>query len=293
MPDPQTYALLDSGHGQKLEAFGPWRLQRPCAQAVWSPVLPKREWDAAHAKFTRRDGYQWQMRTPLPESWEVRFDELRLQLKATDFGHLGVFPEQRDLWRWLTRTVSEAKRQRGQPVKVLNLFAYSGAATLAAARGGAEVCHLDAARGMVQWARDNAARNHLDKAPIRWLVDDAMGFLEREQRRQRRYDAIIMHPPSYGHGAKGEVFEIARDLPPMLEVCRALMSEQPLWLLVAAHSPEFSPLGMRHVLGQLFGDLGGEVGAGEISIRATPPALDIPSGVLGSWLAQGLPALPL
>ena len=225
------YELLDSGNGAKLERFGEVVLARPCAQAVWQPQRPAR-WKSADATFDREDGNRWHGRNRLPQEWVIDVDGTRFRLSGTDFGHLGIFPEQRAQWAWIRETVAAA----GRPVRVLNLFAYSGGSTLAAARGGAEVCHLDASKGMVQWARANAALNGLESHPIRWIVDDAHKFLNREIRRGRRYDGIILDPPTYGRGGNGETYKIERDLTETLRLCRALLSAG------------FPPVGSEHVL---------------------------------------------
>ncbi|MGI6391635.1 MAG: class I SAM-dependent methyltransferase [Kiritimatiellia bacterium] len=185
------YALLDSGDGRKLERFGRVVLSRPCAQAVWKPTLSVEAWARADATFDRTEGNQWHNRGALPDEWTIRVSGITFRLSGTDFGHLGIFPEQRAQWQWIRDIVQRACAARGRAVRVLNLFAYSGGSTLAAALGGAEVCHLDASKGMVQWARDNARLNGLEAHPIRWITDDAHKFLCREVRRERRYDAVI------------------------------------------------------------------------------------------------------
>ncbi|MDP1588791.1 MAG: class I SAM-dependent methyltransferase, partial [Prosthecobacter sp.] len=207
MSDPHGYELLDSGSFQKLERFGSVVLSRPCAQAVWAQTLPKSEWQKVTATFFRDGGNQWRGRDKLPETWVIDVDGTKFQLSSTDFGHLGIFPEQRDQWRRIRETCAEYAKRHGRPARVLNLFAYSGGSTLAAALAGAEVCHVDASKGMVDWARKNAALNGLEEKPVRWIVDDVTKFLERELRRERQYDLLILDPPSYGRGAKGEVFK--------------------------------------------------------------------------------------
>lgn len=173
----ESYALLDSGDGRKLERFGRYVLARPCAQALWRPLRPAAEWEAADASFDREEGHRWQNRERLPDQWTVEVEGVRFRLSGTDFGHLGIFPEQRAGWHWLRQTLRRARTARpGAPLRVLNLFAYSGGSTLAAAHEGAEVCHLDASAGMVQWARENAALNRLQDAPVRWIVDDVHKF---------------------------------------------------------------------------------------------------------------------
>ena len=275
------YELLDSGNGAKLERFGEIVLARPCAQAVWQPQRPAR-WKSADATFDREDGNRWHGRNRLPQEWVIDVDGTRFRLSGTDFGHLGIFPEQRAQWTWIRETVAAA----GRPVRVLNLFAYSGGSTLAAARGGAEVCHLDASKGMVQWARANAALNGLESHPIRWIVDDAHKFLNREIRRGRRYDGIILDPPTYGRGGNGETYKIERDLTETLRLCRALLSDSPLFLLLSAHTPGHTPIVLGNVLTQALRGLGGAVvTSGEMVLAGAPDVFALPSGAYARWQA--------
>lgn len=269
------YELLDSGGGRKLERFGTVVLSRPCSQAVWRPQLPFSAWRQADATFDREDGNRWHNRSALPARWMIEVDGILFQLSGTDFGHLGIFPEQRAQWRWIRSVCASSKT----PPRVLNLFAYSGGATLAAALGGAEVCHLDASRGMVQWARENAERNGLEEHPIRWIVDDAHKFLCREERRGRRYDAIILDPPTFGRGQNNEMYKIEKDLPETLRLCRNLLSEHPLFVLLSAHTPGYTPIVLQHVLGQAVEGLAGELESGEMLLTGAPSALPVPSGV--------------
>ena len=248
--ESDDYALLDSGNGRKLERFGAVTLARPCSQAVWQPCLPESGWKRAQASFDREAGNHWHHRGALPESWRIRTAGIRFKLSGTDFGHLGIFPEQRAQWIWIRDRIAGACRRRREPPQVLNLFAYSGGSTLAAALGGASVCHLDASRGMVQWARENAALNGLGDHPIRWIVDDAHKFLCRELRRGRRYDAVILDPPTFGRGQNNELYKIESDLPETLSLCRQLLSDNPLFILLSAHTPGFSPIVLGNLLRQ-------------------------------------------
>lgn len=272
-----TYALLDSGNGRKLERFGGYTLSRPCAQAVWRPHLA--DWKA-DAEFTRENENQWIKRGVLPDSWTIEIEGVQFKIAATDFGHLGIFPEQRDFWRWIQTAIGKA----GREVNVLNLFAYSGGSTLAAAKAGAKVCHLDASKGMVAWARENAQLNGLEAAPIRWIVDDAGKFLQREVRRGVQYDAIILDPPTFGRGSKGEVFKIEEDILPILQNCRDLLSPEPLFILFSCHTPGFSPLVLRHLLAQIMEGKGGEIDAGEMVLKGEAGALPVPSGTFARWV---------
>ena len=257
-------------------------LARPCAQAVWRPSRPAAEWHAATAVFTREGGNKWQGREKLPETWVIEVDGMRFQLSSTDFGHLGIFPEQREQWQRIAQDCAAFRERHGRAPRVLNLFAYSGGSTLAAARAGAEICHVDASRGMVEWARRNAAFNGLQEKPIRWIVDDVTKFLEREQRRGNRYDLLILDPPSFGRGAKGEVFKIEADLPPLLTVLSQLFSTEPLGVLISCHTPELTPLSLHHLLLQAFGNRG-LLEHGEMLLRGDADTLPVPSGTFCRW----------
>ena len=279
------YALLDSGDGKKLERFGTYVLSRPCSQAVWKTARPESFWAKAHAAFDRADGNQWHNRGALPAEWKVAICGITFKLSGTDFGHLGIFPEQRAQWEWIRETVRKACESRRRPVQVLNLFAYSGGSTLAAALGGAEVCHLDASKGMVQWARDNAALNSLQTHPIRWITDDAHKFLCREARRERRYDAVILDPPTFGRGQNNEMYKIEQDLPETLRLCRSLLTPDPLFVLLSAHTPGYSPVVLQNVLGQAVAGLGGATSSGEMLLTGAPDVLPTPCGAYARWLA--------
>jgi len=268
------YELLDSGDGRKLERFGRYVLARPCAQAMWRPELGRSEWDRADASFDRTDGNRWHGRGNLPKSWQIETAGIKFRLGGTDFGHLGVFPEQRAQWRWISETVARA-RAAGRAVSALNLFAYSGGSTMAAALAGAEACHLDASKGMVEWARENARLNGLETRPIRWIVDDAHAFMRREVRRGRRYDAIMLDPPTFGRGAKGEMYKIERDLRETLRLVGELLSDNPLFVLFSSHTPGLSVAVAENVIGQAFPGAALESGEMMLEGKGRP----CPSGV--------------
>jgi 23S rRNA (cytosine1962-C5)-methyltransferase len=240
------YELIDSGFGKKYERFGNVSLVRPCSQALWRPA-DESSWRRATATFDREDGNHWHGRNQLPEHWNIETAGIKFRLSGTDFGHLGIFPEQRAQWKWIRETVSAAIA-KGRNVSVLNLFAYSGGSTMAAAQGGAEVCHLDASKGMVQWARENAALNGLAERPIRWIVDDAHKFMRREIRRERKYDAIILDPPTFGRGAGGELYKIERDLSVTFDLVRGILSSNPLFILFSSHTPGLSQIVSENIL---------------------------------------------
>jgi 23S rRNA (cytosine1962-C5)-methyltransferase len=271
------YELIDSGDGRKFERFGAYTLVRPCSQAMWRP-RDAAAWRTASATFDREDGNRWHGRSALPKEWNIETAGIRFRLSGTDFGHLGIFPEQREQWKWIREVVKGEWRKvkgdgEGGRVSVLNLFAYSGGSTIAAAQGGAEVCHLDAAKGMVQWARENAALNGLQDHPIRWIADDAHKFLRREVRRGRRYDAVILDPPTFGRGANGELYKIERDLQETLGLVRDVLSAKPLFVLFSSHTPGLSCRVAENVIRQAFPACR-SVEAGEMLLGD-----DCPSGV--------------
>jgi 23S rRNA (cytosine1962-C5)-methyltransferase len=279
-----SYALVDSGNERKLERFGPYLISRPSAQALWHPQLSEKEWNKADAIFTRESENLWKRKTDLPTEWVVETAGIKFKISPTDFGHLGVFPEQRNFWEWIQTIISKAKPSCPQEIKVLNLFAYSGGATLAAAKAGASTCHLDASKGMVAWARENAALNNLTGAPIRWIVDDVSKFLAREIRRESRYDAIILDPPSFGRGSSGEVFKIEADLPRLLTSCRQLLTPNPLFVLFSCHTPGFTPITMGHMISQMMAGVPGQIDTGEMVLKGAPEVLPLPSGTYARWI---------
>lgn len=281
-----TYELLDSGNGRKLERFEDIVLARPCAQAVWRSQKPDSIWRGAHSSFDRIDQKGWNGKTRLPENWEFESHGVRFMLKTTDFGHLGVFPEQRPFWAWIRSTVKAAHEQLGKSPRVLNLFAYSGGSTLAAAQGGGQVCHLDASKGMVQWARENAALNGLESAPIRWIVEDVTKFLQREIKRGVFYDAIILDPPSFGRGSKGEIFKIEEEINELLKIVNSLLSSTPCFVLFSCHTPGFTPIAMRQLLQQNISHTG-TIQEGEMTLSSDAETSQcvIPSGTYALWRA--------
>ena len=269
------YELIDSGDGRKLERFGKYLLARPCSQAMWRPALSATEWGRADATFDREDGNNWHGRSNLPKEWQIATAGIRFKLGGTDFGHLGIFPEQRAQWRWIREKVKASGEGEGRKISVLNLFAYSGGSTMAAALGGAEVCHLDASKGMVEWARNNARLNGLADRPIRWIVDDAHKFMRREVRRGRRYDGIILDPPSFGRGAGGEMYKIERDLKDTLGLVKELLTDRPAFVLFSSHTPGLSVQVAENILGQLFPTA--RLESGEMLLEGS--RLPCPSGI--------------
>ena len=257
-----SYSLIDSGNEQKLEKFGDYTLARPCPQALWKPQSPKL-WKGADATFKR--GKEWQ---GIPRSWHIKERDLTFKIVPTDFGHLGLFPEHMQHWEWM-------ERQLPKPSEVLNLFAYSGAATLHLAKQGHSVCHLDAAKGMIDWAKDNARLNKLEKAPIRWIVDDALKFLKREIKRKRTYDGLLLDPPSFGRGAQGQVFKIERDLPELLSHAREVLKPGSSFILLTCHTPGLTPKVLENLLKDYFPSL--TLDSGEMLIPSTS-SYSLPAG---------------
>lgn len=273
-----SYALLDSGNQLKLERFSDFTIIRPCAQALWKPRLSEDIWSKADAHFSRDGGNRWMQNRPLPESWIVELEAIQFKVAPTDFGHLGMFPEHHLLWKWAVECV---QKQKSAP-RILNLFAYSGGATLALAKAGAEVCHLDASQKMVAWARENAAINNLSHAPVRWIVDDAMKFLRREMKRGKKYEGIILDPPSFGRGNRGELFKIETDLHEILFCCKELLSENPLFLILSSHTPGMTPLVMNHLMQETMRGRGGAIESGEMELKSAH-SFSLPCGSYARW----------
>ncbi len=277
------YELLDSGNGRKLERFGDIVLERPCAQAVWQPKTPD-IWHRSTARFDRVGGLNWEGRGKMPDTWNVEIADVVMKLSATDFGHIGVFPETRELWKWIRTTLNEQGKRRGRELKFLNLFAYSGGATLAAAQAGAQCCHLDASKGMVEWARENAALNNLQDAPIRWIVDDVIKFLRREVKRGNRYDGILLDPPSFGRGKKGELYKIEESLMTTLDLVHQVLTDDPAFVLLTSHTPGFSPIVLSNLLRQYHTD--GSFEYGEMLLTGKAGVNDLPNGNWARWINE-------
>ncbi|MGZ0656081.1 class I SAM-dependent methyltransferase [Coraliomargarita sp. W4R53] len=274
------YELLDSGHGRKLERFGKITLDRPCAQAVWNPSHTPL-WKQADAFFTRKQGLEWRGRDKLPNSWIAEVNGVKMKLSTTDFGHLGVFPETREMWDWIRANLAKETKRRSEPLNFLNLFAYSGGATLAAAQGGAHCCHVDASKGMVAWARENAKLNGLAEHPTRWIVDDVNKFLTREIKRGRRYDAILLDPPSFGRGKGGELYKIEHALLETLQLVQKVMSDKPCFVYLTSHTPGFTPIVLKNLIQQLLGK--GQLECGEMLLTGGENTFTVPSGTWARW----------
>ncbi len=280
----EGYALLDSGGGRKLERFGPYIMDRPAAQVLWKRRRPEL-WEKADARFERvgdGDG-NWSQQPGLPARWTARIAGVSFHIAPTPFGHLGVFPEQAPLWEELRTLVSDARRQ-GE-IKVLNLYAYSGGATLACARAGAEVVHLDASRPTVAQARENAELSGASGLKIHWVVEDVLAFLKRELKRGHRYQGVVLDPPSFGRGTRGEVFKIERDVVEVLALAAQLLAPDARFMLLSCHTPGFTPTTLGNLLGNCLPAKKGSLDCGEMLLSGAD-ALSLPSGTWACWKAS-------
>jgi 23S rRNA (cytosine1962-C5)-methyltransferase len=281
------YALIDSGGGEKLEQYGPYRIVRPEGQAIWLKALPARDWENADAVFTGdtdEEGMgRWRFpKAPLGETWPMRHDGLAYLGRFTSFRHVGVFPEQASHWDHLAGLIAAARR----PVRVLNLFGYTGLASLVAARAGAEVTHVDASKKAVQWARENQEVARLSDRPIRWIVEDAVKFAEREERRGSRYDVVLLDPPAYGRGPKGEVWQIFEDLPALVDICRSILTPKPLAVVLTAYSIRASFFAIHALMRDAFAAMGGTVESGELVIRERAAGRALSTSLFSRWVAS-------
>ncbi len=281
------YALIDSGQGQKLEQYGPYRIVRPEAQAIWQPRLASDKWQNVDAIFTgntEEEGMgRWQFPDrPLEETWPLQFDGLKFLGRFTSFRHVGIFPEQAAHWHFL----QDAIKAGNSPVRLLNLFGYTGIASLVAARAGAHVTHVDASKKAIGWARENQQVARLEDAPIRWICDDARKFCAREARRGKTYDAIILDPPAYGRGPKGETWQLFDHLPEMLDLCRAITSDRPLFVVLTSYAIRASFYAMHEIMQEVFAGCGGELQSGELILRDEGGKRMLSTSMFSRWIAK-------
>lgn len=277
----QDYEVIDTSMGEKLERWGNYLLVRPDPQVIWNTDKTHNGWYKKNGHYHRnsKGGGEWEF-FDLPEQWSINYKNLTFNLKPFSFKHTGLFPEQAVNWDWFSSKIRNAKR----PVKVLNLFAYTGGATLAAAAAGASVTHVDASKGMVGWAKENAASSGLADAPIRWLVDDCVKFVEREIRRGNKYDGIIMDPPSYGRGPKGEIWKIEEAIYPLVQLCEQLLSDDALFFLINSYTTGLAPAVLTYMIGTaICPKHDGHVEAEEIGLPVTSTGLILPCGASGRW----------
>ncbi len=313
-PHWTDYELLDSGAGQKLERFGPYIFARPEVQALWKQALPAEKWQAAHASFIpsgEESGGHWAFKKPVAEKWEMtypltggfpltssppplgegpgvrerRLRALRFIAMTTPGRHLGVFPECAAHWDWIAEKIEQRTRERNGPVNVLNLFGYTGLATLAAAAVGAKVTHVDASRKSVAWARENQALSGLAERPIRWIVDDALKFVEREARRGVKYAGILLDPPKFGRGPKGEVWEVYQSLPEILQVCRFILNETPLFVVLTIYAVKAPAVHLYYALEELLKGFGGNLECGELVTEEKSAGRWLSQAVYARWCA--------
>ena len=276
----KDYQVIDCSAGEKLERWGDYILIRPDPQVIWDTPKQHEGWRKANAHYHRssKGGGEWEF-FDLPKQWHIGYRSLTFQLKPFNFKHTGLFPEQATNWDWFSDKIKCA----GRPVKVLNLFAYTGGATLAAAAAGAHVTHVDASKGMVGWAKENAASSGLSDAPIRWLVDDCVKFVEREIRRGNKYDAIIMDPPSYGRGPKGEVWKIEEQIHSLIRLCRNILSDDPLFFLINSYTTGLAGTVLSYMLAVELKKYNGKVAASEIGLPVQENGLTLPCGASARW----------
>lgn len=274
------YEVIDCSAGEKLERWGQYLLVRPDPQVIWDTPRRHYGWKKRNGHYHRsaKGGGEWEF-FDLPQQWSISYKELTFNLKPFSFKHTGLFPEQAANWDWF----SEKIRSAGRPVKVLNLFAYTGGATLAAAAAGASVTHVDASKGMVTWAKENAKASGLQDAPIRWLVDDCKKFVEREIRRDNHYDAVIMDPPSYGRGPGGEIWKIEEAIHPLVKLCVKLLNDTPLFFLINSYTTGLQPAVLSYLLGTELKMFGGSVDAQEVGLPVSESGLVLPCGASGRW----------
>lgn len=281
----EAYRVIDTSDGEKLEIWNGVSLIRPDPQVLWRTKRTDPLWTRADAHYHRSSsgGGKWEYHARLPESWELPYRDLTFRIRPTGFKHTGLFPEQAVNWDFMEKRI----RTAGREVSVLNLFAYTGGATLACANAGASVCHVDASKGMVQWARENAALSELSDRPIRWIVDDCEKFVQREIRRGRRYDAVIMDPPSYGRGPGGEVWKLENCIFDLVKTCADVLSDKPLFFLINSYTTGLSPSVMGHILGSLLTlRFGGQVYCDEIGLPVERSGMYLPCGSTAVWCSQ-------
>lgn len=287
------YKVIDCSKGEKLERWGDYLLVRPDPQVIWDTPKKENGWRKMNGHYHRssKGGGEWEF-FQLPKEWTIQYSlpinkKLTFHLKPFSFKHTGLFPEQAANWNWFSQLIADAV-SKGRQVKVLNLFAYTGGATLAAAAAGASVTHVDASKGMVTWAKENAISSGLKDAPIRWLVDDCVKFVEREIRRGNHYDAIIMDPPSYGRGPKGEIWKIEESVYPLIQLCSQILTDNPLFFLINSYTTGLQPAVLSYMISTVLGTANGTVTASEIGLPVSSNGLVLPCGASGRYEATGI-----
>jgi 23S rRNA (cytosine1962-C5)-methyltransferase len=290
-PAWEDYELLDSGQGARLERYGPYVFVRPEHQAVWQRALPSGRWDAAHAVFQptgEESGGRWQVNKPVKTPWQMRYRlaeqaELRFLAFTANSRHMGVFPEQAAHWDWMSARITRRVQANQAPVKVLNLFGYTGLATLAAAKSGAHVTHVDASKKSILIARENQSLSGLSDRPVRWLVDDAFKFVRKELRRGSKYEAIVLDPPKFGRGPQGQVWEFFESLPELLQNCRLLLSDRPLFVVLTAYAIRASALSIYYAMQEMVAGLGVQLEAGELALVERSAGRLLSTAIFARW----------
>lgn len=285
----RDYEILDCSDGEKLERWGDKILVRPDPQVVWRTQKNIPEWDSADARYNRSKsgGGSWQCFKKLPQVWNIGYKNLKFGVKPMGFKHTGLFPEQAANWDWFSEIIKKSIKEQNREISVLNLFAYTGGATVAAAAAGATVCHVDAAKGMVAWAKENAALSGLGEKPVRYIVDDVVKFVRREIRRGHKYDAVIMDPPSYGRGPGGEVWKIENEIFDLIELCISLLSDNPIFFLVNSYTTGLAGSVTENILKLTIGrKFGGQISTGEVGLPVRGGEIVLPCGYSARWQSR-------
>lgn len=280
----KDYELLDAGDGLKLERYGSVVFSRPDPEALWKRNLPSSVWDKADAVFIRQGTRtEWKLKNSVPAKWNIDFGGYTFAIKPTSFKHVGLFPEQLANWNWMKEVINKNKIDYPETIKVLNLFGYTGGASLACADAGAEVCHVDGSKSAVAWAKENAELSGLADKPIRWIIDDVIVFLRREVKRGNKYDAILMDPPAFGHGPKDELWKIEEHFIELMDLCKEVLSEDPLFVLINGYTAGYSPIAYENCLIDVMGSHKGTIEIGELGIEESETNRILPCGIFARW----------
>ncbi len=290
-PGWDDYSLLDTGNGKRLEQFGKYRLVRPDPQIIWKPKLPNIEWERADAVFENGEKGkrgQWVKKKTMPEEWSVQYNDIIFNAKLSPFKHTGIFPEQSLQWEWMEGILQKAENNGQRDIKVLNLFAYTGGASLIAAKAGAKVTHVDASKPSISWAHENQEASHLSDKPIRWILEDVLSFVRREVKRGNTYEGIIMDPPVFGHGPEGERWEFNESFPELLHLCKSLLSKEALFIIINAYAISSSSLMLENSLSDIVEDLQGEIEVGELALEEKTNHRLLSTGIFARWSVKNI-----
>ena len=281
----KDYEILDMANGEKLERWNSIYLIRPDPQIIWDEKSFPQKWNQANARYERSNtgGGHWNYKKQVPKAWQIKYKNLTFNIKPMGFKHTGIFPEQAVNWDWMINKIQEEKKKRNKPIKVLNLFAYTGGASVACLSAGAEVTHVDSSKGMVSWAKENVVSSGLEDRPIRYLVDDVIKFVRREIRRGNKYDGIIMDPPSYGRGANGEVWKFEENIPELIDLCKQIFSDDPIFFLINSYTTGISSMVLENLLKLKLNKKQGKYENGEVGLPMTDSKLVLPCGIYARW----------